>query len=168
MPQASTEMTGGLQEIVDWLERHAVDYEIHEHRVTYTAADTAEAEGVDPATFAKVVGVRASDGRLALCVLDATDRLLLDDLAGELGVDRVMLLNEEELEALHPDFEVGTMPPIPELVGLPVYVDEAVRYDPMISFAGGSHARAIRVDRAAWEAAAGVGYGRFADRPWWS
>jgi prolyl-tRNA editing enzyme YbaK/EbsC (Cys-tRNA(Pro) deacylase) len=158
----------GATAIVDWLERHGVAYEIHEHATSFTAAETANAEGVDPATFAKVVAVRTSDGRIALCVLDATDQLLLKELAAELGIEQVTLLDEEDLEALAPQFEVGTLPPIPDLVGVPVYVDEAVRDDPKISFAAGTHRRAVRVDRVAWEEAAGVGYGRFAARrPSW-
>jgi hypothetical protein len=41
-----------------WLEGNEIAYQIHEHPLTYTALATAHAEGVDPATFAKVVGVR--------------------------------------------------------------------------------------------------------------
>ncbi len=156
--------TTGFDSITSWLDRHGVEYEVHEHRRSFTAAETANAEGVDPMTFAKVVGVRTSDGRTALCVLDATDQLLLHELAVELGVEWVMLLDEGELEALAPECEVGTLPPIPEIVGVPVYIDEGVRDDPRISFAAGSHRRSVRIDRVAWEAAAGVGYGRFATR----
>ena len=78
--------TGPYPAIIDWLQQHRVEYELHEHPRAFTAAETANAEGVEPASFAKVVGVRASDGRTALAVLDATDQVELGELAKELGV----------------------------------------------------------------------------------
>jgi Ala-tRNA(Pro) deacylase len=150
--------------LIAWLERHGVDYEMHLHRRAVTASETARVEGVEPETFAKVVGVRTSDGRTAIAVLDATDQVDLGELATELGVAWVALLGEEAFGELAPDCEVGTVPPIPELVNVPVYVDEAVRADPWISFAAGSHRHSVRVDRSAWERAAGVGFAKFARR----
>lgn len=156
--------TGPFPAIIDWLQQHRVEYELREHPRAYTAAETAHAEGVEPTSFAKVVGVRTSDGRTALAVLDATDQIELGELAKELGVAWVALLGEADFGALAQECEVGTAPPIPELVNVPVYVDEAVRADPEISFAAGSHRHSVRVDRAAWEREAGVGYAKFAVR----
>ena len=156
--------TGPYPAIIDWLQQHRVEYELREHPRAFTAAETANAEGVEPASFAKVVGVRGSDGRTALAVLDATDQVELGELAKELGVAWVALLGEVDFGALAPQCEVGTAPPIPALVNVPVYVDEAVRADPKISFAAGSHRHSVRVDRAAWEREAGVGYAKFAVR----
>jgi prolyl-tRNA editing enzyme YbaK/EbsC (Cys-tRNA(Pro) deacylase) len=155
---------GPARAIIDWLEGHGVEYELHEHAQAFTAAGAAVAEGVEPATFAKVVGVRTSDGRSAIAVLDATDQVELGELATALGVEWVALLSEVDFAALAPTFEVGTAPPIPELIDAPVYADEAVRDDPKISFPAGSHRHSVRVDRAAWERAAQVGYARFASR----
>lgn len=156
--------TGPYPRIIDWLQRHRVEYEIHEHPLAFTAAETAHAEGVEATSFAKVVGVRTSDGRTALAVLDATDQVELGELAKELSVAWVALLGEADFAALAPGCEAGTAPPIPELVNVPVYVDDAVRADPKISFAAGSHRHSVRVDRAAWEREAGVGYAKFAVR----
>jgi prolyl-tRNA editing enzyme YbaK/EbsC (Cys-tRNA(Pro) deacylase) len=149
---------------MNWLREHDIGYELHEHPLTYTAAGTAQAEGVEPATFAKVVGVRASDARDALAVLDATDQVDVRELAKVMGVEWVALLGEAAFGALAPECEVGTAPPIPDLVGVPVFVDEAVRDDPEISFSAGSHRHSVRVGRESWERAAGVTYGKFAVR----
>jgi prolyl-tRNA editing enzyme YbaK/EbsC (Cys-tRNA(Pro) deacylase) len=51
---------------------------------------------------------------------------------------------------------------VPELCRVPVYADEAVRTEERISFHAGSHDTAVRVDRAAWETAAGIRYGALA------
>lgn len=146
------------QGLLRWLARHGIDHEIHQHRLSYTAKETARAEGVDPQTFAKVVGVEAEDGRRALLVLDATDRVSLPKAAAALGVEHVRLLREVELEALAPDCEPGTMPAVGSLFGLPLYADEAIRRDAEISFNAGSHRVAVRVDRRAWEQAAEPAY----------
>ena len=146
------------QGLLRWLARNGIDHEIHEHRLSYTAKETAHAEGVEPSTFAKVVGIEADDGRRALLVLDATDRVSLSKAAAALGVERVRLLREAELEALAPDCEPGAVPAVGSLFGLPLYADEAVRADPEISFNAGSHRVAVRVDREAWEEAAEPAY----------
>ncbi len=61
--------------LLDWLKANRVEYELHEHPTTFTARETARAEHVSPAAFAKAIGVVTDDGRRALVVLDADDRL---------------------------------------------------------------------------------------------
>jgi len=153
------------QGLLRWLARHGIDHEIHEHRLSYTAKETARAEGVEPRSFAKVVGIEADDGRKALFVLDATDRVSLPKAAAAMGVETVRLLREPELEALAPDCEAGTIPAVGGLFGLPLYADEAIRADAEISFNAGSHRVAVRVDRRAWEAAAEPAYVDIAAEP---
>jgi Ala-tRNA(Pro) deacylase len=149
-------------QLITWLEDHEIPFEVHEHPIAYTATSAAHAEGVDVRTYAKVVGVRTSEGSNALAVVDATDQVDLGKLRELIGVEWVALLSESELTEILPDCEPGTIPPIPELAQLPVYADEAVRADEMISFHAGSHRHSVRVDRAAWEEAAGIRYGTFA------
>jgi len=163
MTQSAT-ATAPYPPLIAWLDSHHVPYELHEHRRTYTAAETADAEGTDPTTFAKVVGVRTSDGSNALVVVDASDRVDLALLRDAMDVAWVALLGEAGLRTLLPDCDVGTLPPIPALVKVPVYVDEAVRTDDRISFHAGSHEHTVRVDRAAWEREAKIRPGTFSMR----
>jgi Ala-tRNA(Pro) deacylase len=150
--------------LVDWLHAHHVDHEVHEHPETFTATTTAEAEGVDPRTFAKVVGVAVPDGRTALIALDATDRVDLAKAAALLGATDARLLTETELAAATPGCEAGAVPAVGGLFGLPMYADHAVGVDPEISFHAGTHRLSVRVDRASWEAAARVRYADLAVR----
>ncbi len=159
-------------DLLTWLAEQDVEYEIHEHAEAFTAASVAKAEGVDPRTFAKVVGVTTDDGRNVLCVLDATDHLDLDKAARALGMSAVRLLTEAELAALAPGCEVGAIPAVGPLFGLTMYADHDVRDDPAISFNAGSHRFSARVDRALWERACGVVYADLAvesdRRPAWA
>ena len=146
-----------------WLETHEIAYQIHEHPLAYTALATAHAEGVDPATFAKVVGVRTDAGRVALVVLDAVDALDLRKVADLVG-SPVSLMTERELTDACPGWEVGTVPPVPTLAGEQVFADEAIRAAEYISFNAGSHRVAVRLERSAWEQAADITYGDVARR----
>ncbi len=159
-----THTVGPHEGLLDWLAGQRVEYELHEHPLTFTARETAQVEGVDPRRFAKTVAVQTDTGQRALLVVDATDRVDLDKAGQVLGARRVRLLTEAELVEFAPDCEVGTMPPVGELFGVPVYADHAVREDPEISFHAGSHHFTVHVDRAGWERAARVVYADLAER----
>ena len=169
---ASNTLDRPLPILLHWLERHGVEYEIHEHDPAFTARATASAEGVDPRTFAKVVGVATDDGRHLFVVLDATDHVDIVKARGALGAAEVRLLTEAELAALAPDCEVGAIPAVGSLFGLRTFADFAVRDDREISFNAGSHRFSARVERATWERAEGVVYADLAlesdTRPAWS
>jgi Ala-tRNA(Pro) deacylase len=155
-----------------WLADHEVEYEVHEHAPAMTALATAKAEGVDAHTFAKVVAVRLPDGLAAFLILETTDQLDLRKTARALGVDEVRLLTEGEMAAVTPACEIGAVPAVGSLYGLPMVADRALRDDDAISFNAGSHRCSVRVERAAWERATGVAYADLAvadgDRPAWS
>jgi len=163
---------GALPILLDWLRQHAVEHEIHEHALTFTARGTARAEGVDPRTFAKVIGVRTDDDRTFLLVLDATDRIDLLKTARALQADRVQLLTEAQLVSLAPDCEAGAIPAVGVLFSVSMLADHAVREDQDISFNAGSHRFSVRVDRSAWERATQVRYADLAaesdTRPAWA
>ena len=158
--------------LLDWLKEHHVDYDLHEHPQAFTAMGTAHAEGVDPHTFAKVVGVATDEGSRVLLVLDATDHVDLRKAREALSAREVRLLTEPELVAIAPECEAGALPAVGALYGLPVVADHAVKEDEAISFNAGSHRFTVRVDRAQWESATGVSYGDLAEdsdrRPAWS
>jgi Ala-tRNA(Pro) deacylase len=160
-----------LPALLEWLAREGIDHEIHEHDPAFTARGAARAEGVDPRSFAKVVGVAADDGRRALVVLDATDHLDLRKARQVHGAGHVRLLTEAELAALAPRCEVGALPAVGRLFGVPTYADYAVRDDEQISFNAGSHRYSARVDQSGWERACQVVYADLAEdvdtRPAW-
>ncbi len=169
---SNTTLNQPYKDLLDWLARKGVEYEIHEHGEAFTARGAATAEGVDPRTFAKVVGVTTDDGRRVLCVLDATDHLDLHKARRVLGASDVRLLTEAGLTALAPRCEIGAIPAAGALFALTTYADYAVRDDPAISFNAGSHRFSARVDRASWDRACGVVYGDLAaesdTRPAWA
>jgi Ala-tRNA(Pro) deacylase len=157
---------GPLKSLTRWLEENRVDYEVHEHARALTALATAHAEGVDPKSFAKVVWVRTMEGEDALIVVDAEDHLDLRKARELLHSKKVTLVDEEEITTLTPACDPGAMPAVGAFFGLPTYADDAIAKSAEVSFNAGSHAYAVRVDRAAWEHALGVVYGDLTSDRW--
>lgn len=152
--------------LLDWLASREIDYELHEHPETFTARETARAEHVDPSEFAKTLAVVTEDGREALLVLRATDQLDLGRAAAALGARKVRLLLEEEMERLDPTSEVGTIPPVGALVGVPTIADHGIAEDREITFNAGSHRFCVHVERARWQRGADVTFADLAERSW--
>ena len=167
-----TTPTGPLPLLMTWLAERAIEHEVHEHARTVTARAAANAEGVDPRTFAKVVGVKTDDDRTFLLIVDATDHVDLVKARQALFASDVHLLTEADLAALAPDCEVGAIPAVGALFNVPMVADYAIHEDRDISFNAGSHRFSVRVDRAAWEQAAEVRYADLATqsdtRPAWA
>lgn len=157
---------GPMASLLSWLDDKHIRYEIHEHERSLTALATARAEGVDPASFAKVVWVRTAEGLEALLIVDAEDHLDLHKARDVLKSKKVSLVPEDEIEELAPDCDPGAMPAVGILFGLPTYADHAIAQSEEVSFNGGSHAFAVRVDRAGWEHALGVVYADLAADGW--
>lgn len=153
--------------LLRWLVEHDVDHDVHEHPPTIRATATALAEGIDPRRFAKTI-VLIADGRPTLVVVDAADRVDLAKAGSTLAARSVRLATEDEVLALAPGCEVGTIPPVGGLFDLSVTADLAIHDAPEISFHAGSHRFTVHVDRPAWERAGHVVYADLAaaaDRP---
>ena len=149
-----------LVALLDWLGAHGIDYDLHEHPLSFTALETARVEGLDPHAFAKTLAVGLSDARRALIALEASDHLDLWKAARLLGTDRVRLLTEAELLDFAPACDIGALPPVGHLSGVQVFADEALRDVERITFHAGSHRHAVRLLRRDWERAARVRFGQ--------
>ncbi|HRI39563.1 MAG TPA: YbaK/EbsC family protein [Nitrospira sp.] len=126
------------------LDREHIHYDILAHSHTDRARAVAEKLHLPKESMAKVVIVNVQK-RFVTMVLPATTKIDFQRLRGMFGTHRVRLATEEELAQLFPDCEVGAMPPLGTLYGLPVYVDQSLIGDEQILFDGGTHSEAIRM-----------------------
>lgn len=122
----------------DFLNDSGVRYRSLPHPTSYTAQRTAEVAHISGKQLAKTVVLRV-DGRLAMAVLPAHDRVHLDDLRQALGAADVELASEEEMRRAFPDCDVGANPPFGNLYGMDVFVSPRLREDDEIAFNAGSH-----------------------------
>jgi Ala-tRNA(Pro) deacylase len=130
--------------IEQFLGEQHVAYSVIPHRPAYTAQEEAAVAHVPGRQWAKTVACVADD-RLILAVVPAPSLVDLDRLREIAGAGDVRLASERELERLYPDCEVGAMPPLGPLYGLPVFVDRELAGTSEIVFDAGSHSDAIKV-----------------------
>jgi len=130
------------ERLESYLRENGVPFQVQEHRAAFTAQRVAAAEHVSGKVVAKVVMVMA-DGKPAMLVLPAPQRVDLTKAAAALGAKEVRLAREEEFASLFPDCEVGAEPPFGNLYGLPVYVDRELAKDETIVVEAGTYTETI-------------------------
>ena len=135
-------MTG--DELKQYLDRNGVHYSLIAHEPRYTAQEVAGVAHVPGKQMAKTVIVKV-DGRLAMVVLPASDRVVFDMLREALDAGAVELAGEREFMDAFPGCERGAMPPLGNLYGLPVYVADDLAEDDEIAFNAGSFTELIRM-----------------------
>src|ERR1700733_320760 len=103
--------------IRDFLLARSVRFEVLLHAPSHSAAHRAGSVHVPGRSVAKSVLVRAGEAWV-LAVLPATHRIDMGRLAEVLGVERVWLATEEEVEGIFADCEPGALPPFGRLYGI--------------------------------------------------
>ena len=124
--------------ILAFLQEMDAQYEHEHHPATYTARELAREDDVPERNVAKTV-VFVGDGVFAMAALPADENLDLGQLRRALGLAALRLATEEEVAELFPDCEVGAMPPLGLLFGLPLYVDDRLAEQETIEFNAGTH-----------------------------
>ena len=127
----------------DFLEREGVKYVTIVHSPAYTARETAQTAHIQRKDFAKTVIVKI-DGRLAMAVLPASEKLDLAQLKKAVGAKHVSIALESEFDKWFPGCEPGAMPPFGNLYGMEVFVAKSLAADEQIAFNAGSHAELVR------------------------
>jgi Ala-tRNA(Pro) deacylase len=85
------------------------------------------------------------DGRLAMAVLPASQKVELEQLRDALGAQRVSLAREDVFRDRFPVCERGAMPPFGNLYDMDVYVADTLAEDEEIAFNAGSHTQLVRM-----------------------
>ena len=129
--------------LIEFLNQHAVRYEIVHHPVAFTAQELAAIEGVKGHEHAKVVMAKAG-GEVLMLVVPADHRVNWERL-GELIGQVPGLAAEADFKALFPDCEIGTMPPFGQLYGVTMWVDCRFMLGPRFVFEAGTHSDAIKM-----------------------
>jgi Ala-tRNA(Pro) deacylase len=129
------------------LDEQGIAYEVVEHEEAFGAASEATASGIRPDNAAKSVLLRDEEGyRLAVTL--ASDRLDLRKLGDllEARKTKLRLATEEEMRADLPDFELGAIPPLGEMLPAPEIVDRRVLNHDRVLCNGGDHTHSVLLD----------------------
>lgn len=130
-----------------YLDDNQVKYLIVEHSPAYAALDVASSAHIAEWELAKAVIVKM-DGRMAMVVLPASERIDLDALASTARAAQVKIALEDEFKDRFPDCEPGAMPPFGNLYDMEVFTDESLAGSDLIAFNAGDHRTLIRMHYA--------------------
>jgi Ala-tRNA(Pro) deacylase len=133
-----------VQRLKEFLDREGVKYVVLTHSPAYTAQEIAALAHVPGKELAKTVVVKL-DGKLAMAVLPASQRVELARLREVVGAKRAQLATEAEFRDRFPGCDLGAMPPFGNLYGMDVYVADGLTEDEEIAFNAGSHTELIRL-----------------------
>lgn len=136
-----------VQKLKEFLDREKVKYVSIHHSPAFTAQEIGASAHIPGLELAKSVVVRL-DGRTALVVLPASQRVNFDVLKAQVGAAEARLASEQEFRDMFPDCELGAMPPFGNLYGLEVFVSKRLLGDEAIAFNACSHTELIRLARA--------------------
>lgn len=120
----------------NFLRSRRVHFETAPHESAETALSEADAVGV-PAGYVVKSLVLKIDGALALAILPASRLLDMTLVRRAAGTHDVRLATEREIAENFPEFELGAVPPLPDLLSVPGYADPTVLGRDEVVFADG-------------------------------
>lgn len=156
----------GTTELLSYLDSKGVAFEVLTHEPAFTALQEAGELGVLADEVLKTVVVDTDAGH-ALLVIPASRRLDMNRVRGAVGDHDARLATEHELETDFPDYELGALPPVASLLGVPAYVDPEVMERDTVVFAAGSQTRSVRTATSELFAGEDVVVAPLARHPLW-
>ena len=139
-----------VKKLKDFLDREKIKYISIVHSTAYTAQEVAASAHITGKELAKTIIVEL-DGKMAMAVLPANRKIVLQDLREITGSDQVKFASEDEFKQKFPDCETGAMPPFGNLYGMEVYAAEALAENDEIAFNAGSHTEVIKLKHTDFE-----------------
>ena len=127
-----------LEKLRVFLKENHAEYTHTVHPIAYTAREVALAEHLPAREVAKTVVIHGDSG-YHMVVVPASKLVDFQELRVALGLTHARMVPETELNRLFPDCELGAMPPVGNLYGMPVYLDSALVSEDVITFNAGTH-----------------------------
>lgn len=148
-----------------YFDQLGLQYEVSEHRLSRSSAQTARVAHVPPSLVAKSV-ILEDDGGFVMAVIPADRCVMVGRLAGLLGRHKLHLSDENSIASVFGDCDRGAVPPVGMAWGIETVVDEELVGHEVVYLEGGDHRRLLRMPgeqfaalmRAAW-------HGRFSKSP---
>jgi Ala-tRNA(Pro) deacylase len=138
------EVAMAVRKLKEFLDSQKVKYVSITHSLAFTAQEIAASAHIPGSELAKTVVVKL-DGRTAMVVLPASQKVDFEALRRLAGATEARLASEQEFRDMFPECEVGAMPPFGNLYGMEVFVTKGLTADEEVAFNAGSHTELIRL-----------------------
>lgn len=129
------------EKIIRLLESNQIKYQTLKHGPTPTCADAARVRGTSPDQGAKAL-VCFADKQPVLIVLPCSRKLDVKQFKFKFKFKDLRFATPSEVEGLT-GLEVGAIPPLGSVLGLPTYLDVALGQNQTIAFNAGERTRSI-------------------------
>lgn len=123
-----------MKAITGYLNDKKAHFMVAPHETTYDSVAEARELGIRADEVVKTVMLSTTSGHVA-AVVPASTRVDARKLEHLLHVEDARLATEDEIKEDFPDFELGGLPPIPSLLGVPTVVDPRVTLHDRVAFA---------------------------------
>ena len=133
--------------VTEYLAGRGVGFEVIPHRRAFTSLQEARAVGVTADEVLKTVALWTG-GKYVLAVVPASRRLELRLVRQALEDSAARLATEAELAADFPGYELGALPPLGSLLGVPLLVDPEVLGHERVLFAAGTETESVQAATA--------------------
>ncbi len=131
-----------INRLKEFLDSNSIKYISVFHSHAYTAQEVAASAHIPGRKLAKTVMVKI-DGKMAMAVLSASDKVDFSLVQEAAGVDKVELASELEFADQFSGCEIGAIPPFGNLYDMQVIVDEKLTEQTEIVFNAGSYTELI-------------------------
>jgi Ala-tRNA(Pro) deacylase len=133
-----------VKKLKEFLDKEKIKYISIIHSPAYTAQEVAASAHITGKELAKTVIVEL-DRKMAMAVLPANRKIVLQDLREVTGSEEVKFASEEQFQAKFAGCETGAMPPFGNLYGMEVFMAESLSANDEIAFNAGSHTEVIKM-----------------------
>ena len=127
-----------------YFEQLGLQYEVTEHRLSRSSAQTARVAHVPPRLVAKSV-ILEDDGGFVMAVIPADRYVMVGRVASLLGRHDLHLSDENRIAAVFVDCDRGAVPPVGMAWGIETVVDEELEGHEVVYLEGGDHRRLLRM-----------------------
>lgn len=135
------------EKLLEYLDERGILYEKIVHPEAYSAQETADRARVPGREFAKTVMIKL-DGRMAMAVLPAPEKVNFTLLQQAAGARTISLATEPDFNEMFPDCDLGAMPPFGNIYDLDVFVSATMSATEHIAFPAGTHTELLRMTYA--------------------
>jgi len=137
------------KEIIDFLEKKKVPFEVVEHKEVFTAADAAKATKSQEKEIAKALVLKVNDKKFVLAVLPANFAAKLKKIKSFLKAKEIVLAKESEMKKVT-GLKPGSAPALGKLLKLKVFADKTAEKNKNIIFPAGDYTKSIKMKSSDW------------------
>ncbi|MBN1398207.1 MAG: YbaK/EbsC family protein [Bacteroidetes bacterium] len=131
-------------DMIEYLNKNIVSYEIIEHAHISTAYDTTAVSNKPERNHAKTLVVETGN-KYCMIVVPADRYSDKNLLLKTIKAEKLRLAQEDELKPFFPNYKSGTMPPFGNLFALPIYIEKSLTDAEEIVFDACSETKSIRL-----------------------